>query len=250
MERWKGFREAKVYKRIEENKYIVSFYIKVMDEEGELPEYLPGQFIAVKVPMEDGTYSKSRQYTLSSISNGDYYRISVKREEEGEVSKILYDQVKEGDNIYITAPVGKFVLKDGNQPVVLIGGGIGITPMLTMAMAAERENRSSHLIYSIPNTEFMAFRDEINKLDDSGAYINTTIVYTRPQETDVMGKDYDEKGRLTKEWLEGNIPKEAEVYFCGPVPFMKAMYQNLRQIGISDDKISFEMFEPGVDIRK
>ncbi|WP_167958006.1 FAD-binding oxidoreductase [Anaerosporobacter faecicola] len=248
MERWKGFREAKVVKRVEENKYIVSLYIKVMDEEGELPDYLPGQFIAVKVPMDDGTLSKSRQYTLSSISNGEYYRISVKREEEGQVSKFVFDHVKEGNTIHITAPAGKFVLKEGNKPVVLIGGGIGITPMLTMAMAAEKEKRSSHLIYSLPNTEFMAFRDEINKL--SGAHVNTTIVYTRPLETDVMGKDYDEKGRLTKEWLERNIQKDAEVYFCGPVPFMKAMYQNLLQIGFSDDNISFEMFVPGVDIRK
>jgi nitric oxide dioxygenase len=250
MERWKGFKEAKIWKKVIENDYIVSFYIKIVDDKGKLPDYLPGQFIAIKVPLEDGSYSKARQYTLSTISNGEYYRISVKREEEGEVSKLLYDDVEEGANVSITAPSGRFVLNDSDLPVVLIGAGIGITPMLTMAIGAAQSQRDCHLIYSLPNSDYMAFEEEIRELVSDNQNIKSTIVYTRPLERDTMGKDYDQAGRLNKEWLEGNIKKESEVYFCGPVSFMRAMYQNLRQIGIEEEKIHFEMFHPGVDIRK
>lgn len=250
MERWKGFQEAKVWKKVKENDYIVSLYIKMEQGDGKLPEYLPGQFITVKVPLGEGKYSKPRQYTLSSISNGEYYRISVKREEGGEVSKLLNDKVNEGMCIQITAPAGIFVLKEGDSPVVLIGGGIGITPMLTMAVAAVQSNRRCHLIYSLPNSEYMAFSDEINKLGGFDNHMKTTIVYTRPLVNDVLGQDYDLRGRLNKQWLERNIEKESEIYFCGPLPFMKALYQNLRQIDIPDDKIHFELFKPGVDIRK
>lgn len=161
--KWRGFKEAEVFKIVEEDKNVKSFYLKLADGT-KLPDFIPGQFIAVKVKNEDGTYTKTRQYTLSKDYNNEYYRISVKREEEGHLSKILCDNIKEDNKIEITPPMGKFVLKQGKNPLVLIGGGIGITPMITMAYASKDEDREVHFIYSTPNSDNHSFADEINNI--------------------------------------------------------------------------------------
>ena len=88
---WKGFKEFIVSDKVAENEYIYSFYLTSPDDE-KLPDYLPGQFIAIRVQNEDGTWSRPRQYTLSSVSNGKYFKISVKREPEGDVSKKLCER--------------------------------------------------------------------------------------------------------------------------------------------------------------
>lgn len=250
MVRWKGFAKAKVWKKVKENEGICSLYMKIDGQEGELPAYEAGQFISIRVPFLDGGYSKVRQYTLSSIENGSFYRITVKREEEGEVSRLLCDTIEEEDYVEITAPAGAFVLKETEGPVVLIGGGIGITPMLTMAMKRAQSQEETHLIYSLPNGESVVFLDEIQELKEDNPKLKTTIAYSRPRTEDVPGKDYQHSGRLTQEWLAEHVNADAEFYFCGPVEFMRTMYHSLRQIGVSEDKIHFELFQPGVDIRK
>lgn len=248
LERWKGYLECVVDRKEKEDIKVDSFYIKTKDGR-RLPEFEPGQFIAVRVRHEDGTYSKIRQYTLSEMYNGEYYRISVKREDEGNVSKILCDEIHEGDEIEISAPVGKFVLIENQKPVVFIGGGIGITPMLTMANAALDSNRNIYLIYSLQNSDYHSFREEINELN-SYEHVTAKTFYTRPKESDQITKDYDYKGRIGYEWMEENLPKDADFYFCGPVPFMRTIYHSLVKMGIQQDSIHYELFVAGVDITK
>ena len=251
MELWKGFKTFVVADKVAENKYIDSFYLKPVEEEGgALPSYLPGQFISIRVPLENGTYSRARQYTLSELSNGEYYKISVKREETGNVSKLLCDKVQKGDQVEISAPAGKFVLEEGDRPVVLIGGGIGITPMLTMAKEAYHTGRKAQLIYSLPFYEYYAFDKEIKALSGEDSSVETTIVYTRPTEEDIKAKRFDISGRLTKEWLKANTPHNAQYYFCGPIEFMRAIYHHLIELGVEKEDIFYELFAPGEDITK
>lgn len=245
---WKGFKEAIVFKKVQEDKNVSSFYLK-MEDGSELPSFIPGQYIAVKVKRNDGTYSKIKQYTLSKDYNEDFYRISVKREPDGNVSKILCDEVNEGDVIEITAPVGKFVLKDSDRTLILLGGGIGITPMLTMAYDAAPKGRKIHLIYSLPNSDSHSFKEEIEafrKYDN----VKITTFYTRPFEKDIEEKPYDFKGRMTKEWMEENLPVDGDFYFCGPEQFMRSIYHNLVDMGVEKEQINYELFGPGQDITK
>lgn len=251
METWKGFKDFIVSDKIRENAYITSFYLKPLGDEGEtLPEYLPGQFISIRIPKEGGGFSIPKQYTLSAPSNGKYYRISIKNEEEGHISKLLCNTVEVGDSVQISAPAGKFVLDDGDEPIVLIGGGIGITPMLTMAYEAKAKKRSAHLIYSIPYFDYYAFDKELKELTEGDTTIQSTIVYTRPRLEDQLQHKYDVKGRLTKEWLQENTPSQAKFYICGPVPFMKSIYHDLITIGVPQENIYYELFTPGEDITK
>lgn len=250
METWKGFKDFIVDKKVKESPWVCSFYLKSIDENGKLPQYYPGQFIAVRVPLEDGKYSKPRQYTLSTVSNGEYYRISVKREQDGDVSIKLCDMVNQGDKLQISAPAGKFILKNNDMPILLIGGGIGITPMLTMSAEAVKQNRITHLIFSIPNSEHYIFGDEIQRFNEVGKNFKSTIVFTRPTPEDKKEHKYQLEGRLTKEWLEKNIDKNTDVYFCGPFEFMRSIYHFLIDIGVSPEHINYELFAPSQDITK
>lgn len=240
---WKGFKEYIVDKIVTEAEDVKSFYITLKDK-SKLPEFIPGQFIALRLKNEDETYSKIRQYTLSHKYNGQYYRVSIKREENGDFSKRICDTVKVGDVIEGTMPVGKFVLKDNDAPVVLIGAGIGITPMITMAEALVDMKKSFTLIDSVRNSKAYCFKEEIDDLNNSG-FMKRVIIYTRPHEEDKEGVDYDLKGRISFEWMKDNLDVNSEFYFCGPFPFMQSIHENLLKMNVEEDKINFEFFRQG-----
>ncbi|WP_294345739.1 FAD-binding oxidoreductase [uncultured Clostridium sp.] len=246
---WKGYKDFIVFDKKQEDELVTSFYLKAEDG-AELPKHIPGQFIAIRVPLEDGKYSKARQYTLSMDSKEDYYRVSIKREAEGNVSKLLCDTVNVGDIIQGSIPMGRFVLKDGDSPLVLIGGGIGITPMLSMAYATVGTDRKVKLIYSLANSKNHSFEDEINELVKNNDNIELTTIFTRPLEEDKLGEDFDFKGRINAEWMKENLPMDGEFYFCGPIEFMRTLYKGLEAMGVEKDAINYELFAPGEDITK
>ena len=246
---WKGFKDLIVFDKKKEDELVTSFYLKSADGL-ELAKHIPGQFIAIRVEVEDGKYSKTRQYTLSMDSNEDYYRVSIKREEEGNVSKLLCDTINIGDKIQGSIPMGKFVLKENDKPLVLIGGGIGITPMLSMAYATVGTSRKVKLVYSLANSNHHSFEEEIDELVKKNSNIELTTIYTRPLEKDKLNEDFDVQGRITMQWMENNLPKDGEFYFCGPIEFMRTIYKGLISMGVEKDYINYELFAPGEDITK
>ena len=141
------------------------------------------------------------------------------------------------------------LINECKRPFIYAGGGIGISPMLTMAYGAINGNRKIYFIYSIPNAMHHSFREEIAKLNNNNNF-KSTVFYTRPIETEKSGEDFDIKGRISKEWMMENLPRDGEFYFCGPVPFMKVVYHNLISMDIEKEYINFEMFESGTDITK
>ena len=245
---WRGFKDFIVYEKVQEDEVVTSFYLKSKDGMS-LPKAIPGQFIAVRIKKGDNEYSKVRQYTLSMDSKEEFYRISVKNEENGDLSKQLCRDIKVGDIIEATIPMGKFVLKDGDVPVVLIGGGIGITPMIAMAYATKGTNREVKLVYSTSNSKYHSFKEELNKLNLENN-IDLIKIYTQPLYENELSVDFDVEGRINKEWIENNLPIDAEFYLCGPIEFMRTIYKSLEELGIEKSKINFELFTAGKDITK
>ena len=245
---WKGFKDFIVYDKVQEDEVVTSFYLKAADGTS-LPKAIPGQFISVRIQKGDNEYSRARQYTLSMDSKEEFYRISVKIEENGDLSKQLCRNIKVGDKIQATIPMGKFVLKDGNEPVVLIGGGIGITPMIAIAYAAKGTNRQVKLVYSTANSKYHSFKEELNKLKNENN-IELIQIYTRPLEENKINIDFDVEGRINKEWIANNLPMNGEFYFCGPIEFMRNIYKSLEELGVEKSKINFELFAAGEDITK
>ena len=87
----------------------------------------------------------------------------------------------------------------------------------------------------------------ISKINNN---IKLTTIYTRPLDNDKLNEDFDVQGRITKQWMENNLPKDGDFYFCGPVEFMRTIYKNLESMGVETNHINYELFAPGVDITK
>ena len=239
--RWKGFKEVKVAAKEEEGKGIFSYYFKGMNDE-ILPEYTAGQHVAIRIKREDGKYTPPRQYTLSINYRADFYRISVKREENGYISKVLADEVHVGDIVEITSPLGKFTLEDNDRNIVLLSGGIGITPMLAMAYEAANTSKNVQFIYSTQSPEVHSFKDEVEQLADENSNMKSIVFYSDIEEGTKTDIDYI-KGRINKEWMEANLDVNSEFYFCGPAGFMEAMKNILLGMGVSEERIHFEFFK-------
>lgn len=237
-----------VFKKVRENKVVTSFYLKP-SEEGKIIEHKAGQFISVK-PIKEGENSKAiRQYSLSMKPGSDYYRISVKRHDQGLVSQYMHDIIKEGDEIEITVPLGKFTLKDNEKPLVLISAGIGITPLISMLYKALDSNRRIIFIQAVTNSTEQTFRDEINEIAENNKNVEKVVFYSKPLD-EKLSVDYDYEGYINKDWIEKNLPKDGDFYFCGPVPFMKNVYDSLIAIGVAEENINYENFGPSANLGK
>lgn len=248
---WDGFRHFIVERKVNESDVITSFYLKPEDKQG-IAQFLPGQYISIKLEIEGEEYTHIRQYSLSDASGKDYYRISVKREAgtenpDGMVSNYLHNSVKEGDILKVSAPAGDFVLDtEKNTPVVLLSGGVGVTPMMSMlkTVAEIQPERKVTFIHATANGNVHALRDEVERISEL-ENVNTFFFYDSPTEEDRNNKLFDVEGYVTRDWLEKNVPyTDADFYFCGPVPFMKGMNQALLELGVTADRINFEFFGP------
>jgi nitric oxide dioxygenase len=248
---WDGFRSFVVDRKVIESDVITSFYLKPEDDRG-LAKFQPGQYISIKLEIEGEEFTHIRQYSLSDAPGKDFYRISVKREAgtanpDGKVSNYLHEDVNEGDILKVSAPAGDFVLNtETNTPVVLLSGGVGLTPMMSMlkTVVEVQPERKVTFIHAAANGNVHALREEVETLANL-ENVDTFFFYDSPTEEDRMNKRFDVEGYVTREWLEKNVPiKEADFYFCGPVPFMKAINGSLKELGVNEARINFEFFGP------
>jgi nitric oxide dioxygenase len=248
-----GFRGAKdfvVFKKVEESAVITSFYLKRKDGVA-VPEFQPGQYIALTFTIPNTTHQHTRNYSLSDCNCKDYLRISVKKEAgspDGIVSTYLHDQIEEGSVLSVGMPSGEFVLKEEDKPVVLIAGGVGITPLMSMYQnLTRRTNRKITMIQCALNSNLRAFEKEIE--DGKRAGVTTKLLYDQPLETDVLGTDYDHKGYLDLATLAA-VPnlKESAVYFCGPKAFMANTLSLLNTLGVAEEAIHYEFFGPAEEL--
>jgi len=254
---WDGFRPFIVDRKVVESDVITSFYLKPEDHK-KIADFQPGQYISIKLEIEGEQFTHIRQYSLSDAPGKDYYRISVKREAgtqnpDGKVSNYLHDHVKEGEILQVSAPAGDFVLDINKEtPVVLLSGGVGLTPMVSMlkTVVDAQPEREVTFIHAAQNSRVHALSSEVETL---AAKDNVTsyVFYNTPTEEDREQKRFDIEGYITTEWLKDNVKiHEAEFYFCGPTPFMKAIYRSLKELKVDEDRIHFEFFGPKGDLEE
>ncbi len=240
------FRHFTVQKIVQESDTIRSFYLAKTNRE-EVEDYLPGQFITVGILINGEQFT--RNYTLSDAPGKGYFRLTVKREEKGKVSKYLHDVLKEGGLLNISKPTGKFHINiAADNPIVLISGGVGITPMLSMAeyAAAHQPNRKVYFLHSSIDKQVQPMSKRLREIQAKHPGFELTIFHTTPQEDELKGVDFDEKGFITRQYLEAmNIEKGADYYLCGPVGFMEAMYNALIEMKIPETNIAYEFFGDG-----
>lgn len=239
---WKGFKDFIVDKKIMENEEISTLYLKPIDgKKVVLPK--AGQFIPLKINSGNEKYDVVRSYSLSNKPNDEYYRVTIRKVEDGRASVYLTDVVEEGDVIGVRSPVGRFFLKDAakERPVVFLGAGIGITPVLSMVHVAVENRENIKYIEVFRNSDYQVLHQEVEGYVKD-KLIDNIVFYTRPLDKDKFGDDYHVKGYLSKEWIENNLPLDAEFYFCGPREFMKSTEEALTELGVAKEDINFEFF--------
>ncbi|MEM6688887.1 MAG: NO-inducible flavohemoprotein [Planctomycetota bacterium] len=252
---WNGYRNLSVLRKVPESDLVTSFYLA--PENGDpLPDYLPGQYITVRIDHPTNPTSP-RNYSLSDRPGTGYFRISVKRESrinpddpDGVISNYLHDSVDVGDTLEIGPPCGEFTIDPstvGDRPVVFLAGGIGVTPLLSMAKALREYSASTplHFIQAAKNSRVHALATEVLALKDGAPQVSTHCIYDDPINDDLASGRCDSVGYVSAELLQSLVPvQDADYYICGPEGFMKAVFSALDSLGVDSARIRHEFFGP------
>ncbi|MGY3572758.1 NO-inducible flavohemoprotein [Vibrio paucivorans] len=238
---WENSREFVVSEKKQESELVCSFVLTPKDG-GNVLSYQAGQYIGIEVKPSKAEYNEIRQYSLSQKSNGQNYRISVKREGygsdyEGIVSNHLHDNVQEGDTVQLYAPAGDFYYTEKHQPVVLISAGVGATPMQAMLQTLSESKKSDVTYLHACNSKLQhSFIDETSTLVAGNDW---------KQHTWYLEGDADHQGQMELSKVNEQLPlTEGDFYICGPVGFMDAIVKQLDSLNVSRDRIHYEVFGP------
>lgn len=249
---WEGFRNFVVDKKVEESDEITSFYLRPEDNQ-PIASYEAGQYLTLKAVIEGEKYTHMRHYSLSDAPGKDYYRISVKREDAhddapaGIVSNYLHKQIQAGGVLQFSAPAGDFVVTPSNKPIVLISGGIGITPLISIlnTLVEKDSERKVVFIHTTVNSNVHAFKEHVAEQSRNHKNVQSFVSYDLPTEEDRAAHNFDHEGFIDLKWLQTILPSnQADFYICGGIPFMKAMNNILKQWKIPKDHIHIEVFNP------
>ncbi|MDT1060866.1 NO-inducible flavohemoprotein [Paracoccus sp. CPCC 101403] len=242
---WNGWRDFRIEQMTRESSVITSFVLAPVDG-GPVMDYKPGQYLTFWLEIPGQTPVK-RNYSISAAPNGRSYRISVKREEMGLASGWLHAQ-EPGTVLKVAAPAGDFHLKPAaKRPVVLLSGGVGLTPMVAMLETLVRDGADVpvHYVHGTHDRDTHAMRDHVRSLAAGRGNVLVTDFHQTPLPGEEAGRDYDHEGIIGGDWLLANTPvADADYYLCGPRPFLRATVQALAEAGVTADRIHYEFFGP------
>ena len=255
---WLGWRDFVVDRVVRESETIKSFYLRPADG-GAVLRHKPGQYLTFKLDLP-GRGLVKRNYSISSAPSAEGYRVTIKREPApadrpgapaGAASSWFHEQVRPGTVLKVAAPAGDFVLDDAGDPVVLLSGGVGLTPLVSMleAIAATGERPPTWFVHGAQNSRVHAMAERVRELAARTADVKLAAFYAEPEPEDVRGEHYDERGFITLDWLKANTPFEQAVfYLCGPKPFLRALVSALAAAGVEPSRIRYEFFGPADEL--
>jgi nitric oxide dioxygenase len=240
----KVWRPWTVVERREETADVVSLLLRPADS-GPAPAAKAGQYVSVRLPMPDGVH-QLRQYSLSSDPGGELRRITVKRvvgadgAPDGEVSSLLHRTVRVGDELTLSAPFGDVVLDEADTPLVLVSAGIGATPMVGMLahLAATGSTRPVLVLHADTSPADHALRIETHELTGRLPQAGDVFWYERPGAAEPAAHT----GLMDLTGVD--VPTDATVYLCGPLPFMRTVRTQLLDHGVPARRIRYEVFGP------
>ena len=247
---WTGWRDFVVDDVVRESSVINSFILRPTDG-GAVVRHKPGQYLTFWLDIP-GQPPVKRNYSISTAPNGRTYRISVKREPMGLASGWLHDSAGPGTVLKVAPPAGEFFLAaHPERPVVLLSGGVGLTPMVAMleTIVERHPEVAVHYVHGTHNRETHAMRDRIRALAGRHPSIRVDIFHQTPLADEIAGQDYDHAGLITDEWLLANTPVgDADYFICGPRPFLRAAVSALSLTGVPADRIHYEFFGPADEL--
>lgn len=195
----------------------------------------PGQYVTIEVPVPDGI-RQPRQFTLIPSPVGTR-RIAVKLDPNGEVTPLIHEKLQVGDVYDLSNPYGDLVLRETRVPLVLVSAGIGVTPMLALleALVEHQSARQVIVLHADRSSATWPLADEMKALV---AKLPNAQIETWFEE----GDDGDHQGYLDLAGVE--IPADANVVMCGPLPFLKSVRSQVIASGHPAEKVFYEIFGP------
>lgn len=237
-----------------ESSMITSFLLT--PKTGPAPDFHPGEYLIFELPCGlDGTPIR-REYSISGLVDGAL-RVTIKREPAaaghapGLGSAYFHDDLGVGATLRAAGPFGQFQLDRASpRHVVLLSGGVGLTPMVAMAHDLAAKGKPFTFIHACEDGAVHAMGDEMRALVKTHKAMTTHFCYRLPRHEDKPGRDYDSTGFLTAGTLQNLLPlADYDFYLCGPGPFMQALYDILQGLGVRDDRIRYEFFGPATLLR-
>jgi nitric oxide dioxygenase len=238
------WRTWRVVEKRPETDDVVTIVVERTDERDVYPS-LPGQYVTVQMPTRDGL-RQPRQYSLTRTDDGHHRTFAVKRvtasgTPDGEVSNLIHDSLRVGDELVLSAPFGDVVLDAGEGPLVFASAGIGVTPFAGMLnhLAGEASAREVVFLHAGASPESFALRDQIAR--DVASLPNARLHAWYEQPGAQLGAD-EREGFMDVTAVD--LPAGATYYLCGPLPFMQAVREKLLGLGVPARKIQYEVFGP------
>lgn len=255
---WSGWRKFEIqHKRIEDpNAQMCSFYLVPHDSK-PIPSFDPGQFLTFQLHIPNQPKPVIRCYSLSDSPQPDHYRVTIKRvgpprdkpnAPPGVSSNFFHDHVQEGSILDVKAPAGSFHLNMSNDaPVVLIGGGVGLTPVLSMlnAIVVSGDDRETWLFYGLRNKGEHAMKAHLETIAREHPNVHLHVCYSSPAESDVAGTDYHHAEWVSVDLFRRLLPSNNYDFFmCGPGPMMESLVKDLDSWEVPKERIHLEKFGP------
>ncbi|TQK70581.1 globin domain-containing protein [Nocardioides sp. SLBN-35] len=246
------WRPHRVAERVEESEDVFSLVLVPLD--GEVLPHRTGQYVAIAVDLPDGT-RQPRQYTISSGPGNDSLRVTVKRMRgtdgapDGQVSGWLHEHAVPGAVLDVSQPCGDVVLDESEVPLVLVSAGIGITPVLAIMADLSRRQpaRTVRLFHADrshdDHTLYVELRRRVLAMADARAQ---NWYEERADSAPTLHPA--RAGRMDLSDVE--IPEQAQVVMCGPIPFMQEARRTLIGQGVQSGNIHYEVFGPDLWVQQ
>jgi uncharacterized protein len=253
---WNGWRSFRVAAIIDEAHDVKSFYFVPVDGR-PLSPFAPGQYLTFRLSAANERAPLVRCYSLSDRSRQDYYRATIKRVRApseklglppGRGSSFFHDHVHVGDTLDVRAPAGTFLIDPlAVEPIVLLGAGIGVTPLVSMLeeIVHAGRPREVHVLFGFRSSADHPFKDRLASLAEANPNIRLHVSYSAPRDADVIYRDYNHRGRLTLERIREVLPSNNyRFYVCGPGPLMESLVPALWNWGVPESHVHYEAFGP------
>lgn len=230
--------DATIIKIINRSPKVKSF---LLDLGGEPFTFFPGQWLDFYIDLghklEVGGFS-----ITSSPLDTTTIELAIKRQDHGNPSIYLHDHAKVGDTFIISGGFGDFYYdynRDRGYPLVLIAGGIGITPLISIIRYVDQAHPDVRvtLIYSAPQPSELAFLDELQEISARNDHIQCVFTTTQPHDTIWKGN----LGRIDQALIKKHLPaNEAIFYLCGPPQMLEDLSESVTNLGVMQSNIRVE----------
>ena len=240
---WNGCRKFEVVKKVIECEDVASFYLAPHDKR-PLPPFKPGQYITFQLNLPGQAKPVIRCYSLSDSHRPDNYRVTIKKAlpppdaadgKPGLVSSYFCDTVREGDILDVKAPGGHFFLDMTEpRPAVLISGGVGITPMISMLNAIIDSGSKTEVwfFFGARSSADHIFKEYLQQAAAQHENLRLHVCYSRPEKTDVQGRDYHHSGRVTRGFVQATAAvQQLRLFPLRPRPFHEQHHRGPDRLG-------------------